>query len=118
MFPKRLKSGIKGVTGYKHTLEDIFREYNDDNMQALLGTDNRIKSNKLPSVPELDACRNTWPVHWGDVLPKAIPCPRGYEHLLTARPLAQQTFYSKLARDPYYDTDWIKSLCNLFGIKA
>ena len=57
-------------------------------------------------------------MHWGDVLPKAIPCPRGYEHLLTARPLAQQTFYSKLARDPYYDADWIKSLCDLFRIKA
>ena len=26
MFPKKLKLGIKGVTGYKHTLEDIFRE--------------------------------------------------------------------------------------------
>ena len=87
-------------------------------MQALLGTDNRIKSNTLPSVPELDACRNTWPVHWGDVLPAAIPCPRGYEYLRKARPLAQQTFYSKLTRDPYYDADWIKSLCDLFGIKA
>ena len=26
MFPKKLKSGIKGVTGYRHTLEDLFRE--------------------------------------------------------------------------------------------
>ena len=25
MFPKQLKSGIEGVTGYKHTLEDVFR---------------------------------------------------------------------------------------------
>jgi hypothetical protein len=41
-------------------------------MQALLGTDNRIKSNKLPSVPELAVCRDTWPLHWGDVLPAAI----------------------------------------------
>ena len=92
--------------------------YNDDNMQGLLGTDNRAKSNSLPSVPELAACRNTWPLHWGDVLPAAIPCPRAYEHLRKARPLAQQTFYSKLQRDPYYDADWIKGLCDLFGIKA
>ena len=67
--------------------------YNDDNMQGLLGTDNREKSNHLPSVPELAACRNTWPLHWGDVLPAAIPCPRAYEYLRKARPLAQQTFY-------------------------
>ena len=26
MFPKRLESGIEGVTGYEYTLEDIFRE--------------------------------------------------------------------------------------------
>jgi hypothetical protein len=87
-------------------------------MQALLGIDNRIKSNLLPSVPELAACRNTWPEHWGDVLPAAIPCPRGYEYLRKARPQAQQTFYSKLPRDPYYDADWIKGLCDLFRIKA
>ena len=35
-----------------------------------------------------------------------------------ARPLSEQTFYSKLPRDPYYDADWIKSLCDLFRIKA
>ena len=92
--------------------------YSDDNLQALLGTDNRIKSNKLPSVQELAACRNTWPEHWGDVLPKAIVCPRRYEYLRKARPLNEQKFYSKLTRDPFYDDDWIKGLCKLFKIKA
>ena len=92
--------------------------YNDDNMQGLLGTHNRIKSNKLPSVPELAACRNTWPYHWGDVLPAAIPCPREYAYLRTARPLSEQIFYSRLPRDPYYDADWIKGLCDLFRIEV
>ena len=45
-------------------------------------------------------------------------CPPGYEHLRKARPLSQQKFYSKLPRDPFYDDDWIKGLCDLFHIKA
>ena len=91
---------------------------NDDNLQLLGADENLAKSNRLPAVPELAELRDVWPLHWGDVLPAAIPCPRAYEYLRKARPLVQQTFYSKLQRDPYYDDHWIKSLCDLFCIKA
>ena len=88
----------------------------DDNMQGLEAHKNGSKSNSLPSVKDLAVCRNSWPVGWGDALPRAISCPTEYLHLRQARPTAEQKWYSALPRHEVFDEAWLASLCEYFDI--
>ena len=70
----------------------------------------------MPSVAELAKLRDTWPEHWGDVLPTPIKCTPEYMYLRDARPESERKMYSKMITDPTYDTDWLRSLATFFKI--
>ena len=70
----------------------------------------------MPSVDELAKLRDTWPEHWGDVLPASITCAPEKMYLREARPDNMRKKYSKIITDPTYDADWLRRFAIFFAL--